>query len=273
MAIDVAGSILKQTDIRETITNTAESDVGFNLNYARLERTMVISSATDLFFKHDGREMYVVNTNDDIIQYTLSTPWDISTANLTATEDLSAKETAITGLFFKTDGTKFYICGNSGGTRVHEYDLSTAWDITTLSFLQSYTLNFNSPTGLYFREDGKQMIVSSTVAVSLRSHSLSTAWDISTGSPYDTFADGNIGGIFFSRKGDLLFEADTVADAITVKSLSTVFKISSAVDDYTWTILPTGGTVKSIFFNSNGSQVFILTTTMIIQQSIKRGWR
>ncbi|GAH99215.1 unnamed protein product, partial [marine sediment metagenome] len=35
----------------------------------------------NLFFKPDGTKMYVVDLGAEVFQYTLSTPWDVSTAN------------------------------------------------------------------------------------------------------------------------------------------------------------------------------------------------
>src|SRR3990170_3377094 len=115
-----------------------------------------------LFFKPDGIKMYYLGlTCDNIYQYTLTTPWDISTASITSTTSISAQEGTPSGLFIRSDGKKLYITG-SDLNDINEYDLTTAWDSTTREFV-SVSSRFNIIDGsgnnilsIFFREDGTQ---------------------------------------------------------------------------------------------------------------------
>lgn len=80
---------------------------------------------TGVFFKSDGEKMFVIGTtNDKLIQYTLLTPWDITTASFDRTLDLitSASETNSNALTFKPDGRVLYFVG-AGKDSIVQMDL------------------------------------------------------------------------------------------------------------------------------------------------------
>ena len=122
--------------------NEYDLSTAWNVSTATYLQNFSISAQeigpTDITFKTDGTEMYVVGANgDEVNQFTLSTAWDISTASYTRVFSVATQETAPSGVFFKTDGTKMYIVGYSGDD-VNEYNLSTAWDISTASLLAAF---------------------------------------------------------------------------------------------------------------------------------------
>jgi DNA-binding beta-propeller fold protein YncE len=141
-------------------------------------------SPSGLFFKSDGTKMYVIGyTGDDVNEYNLSTPWDISTASFLQTKLISAQETTPEALFFKDDGTKMYVIGRTGDD-VNEYNLSTAWDVSTASYVQAFSVaaQDGSPLGLSFKDDGTKMYVIGNINGFVYEYTLSSAWDVSTAS-------------------------------------------------------------------------------------------
>lgn len=201
MAVDVPGGILKQTDVRETTTQSAEASVAYNTDFARFDQILSIgSSTTDLHFSPDGLKFYVCNAGDDVLEYTMTVRWDLSTASLTHTLDVSAKETELYGLFFKSDGTKMYTAGDAGNS-IDEYDLSVAWDLSTAIYLQEFAIGERGVRGLWMREDGKMVFISNSVSNRIDELFLSTAWDITTAVFGGPFAHTNLNGIAFSRDG------------------------------------------------------------------------
>ena len=135
-----------------------------------------------LFFKPDGTKMYVSGASgDDVNEYNLSTPWDVSTASYLQNFSVAIEEPNPNGLFFKDDGTKMYI---GGPAEVNEYDLSTAWDISTASHLQVFSVSAQdtSPQGIFFKPDGTKMYMTGLLNSNVNEYDLSTAWDISTAS-------------------------------------------------------------------------------------------
>jgi sugar lactone lactonase YvrE len=72
-----------------------------------------------LSFKPDGTKMYILGQNDDDInEYNLSTPWDISSASYV--QNLPVLENGPTGLYWRDNGEEFFIVG-SAGDRVQKY--------------------------------------------------------------------------------------------------------------------------------------------------------
>lgn len=79
----------------------------------------------DIFFKSDGLKMYLIgSTNDSIYEYSLSSAWDITSASISTTKNISAQDTSPQGLYFKSDGTKMYHVGDVNN-KVYEYDLTS----------------------------------------------------------------------------------------------------------------------------------------------------
>ena len=119
------------------------------------------SMAEDLFFSTDGDKLYVIGAaGAHLYQYTLSTPWDISTASYDSISfDTSAYNSSPAGIYFNPKGDKFYVAG----TTVDEYTMTTNWDISTASHSATYTIANDVPTtaphSLYFKTDGARMFV------------------------------------------------------------------------------------------------------------------
>jgi DNA-binding beta-propeller fold protein YncE len=101
--------------------------------------------------------MYVTGIDsDNVLEYSLSTAWDVSTASYSQAFYVGTQESQPRGIVFKPDGTKMYIAG-ANGDEVNEYDLSTAWDISTASFNQyykDYTVPEGVVTDVFFKPDG-----------------------------------------------------------------------------------------------------------------------
>ena len=106
-------------------------------------------------FKPDGTRMYITNRYDDqkayLIEYSLSKPFDISTATISFTGG-KPKGTALAcngagddnqmelphAIEFKPDGTRMFVTTNKDfgegeiGVAVFQFQLTTPWDSTTL---------------------------------------------------------------------------------------------------------------------------------------------
>jgi hypothetical protein len=116
-----------------------------------------------IFFKPDGTKMYISNREDSIYQYTLSSPWDLSTASYdNVALDVSAEDSATRGVFFKPDGTKMYLAGGGDTDSVYQYSLSTAWDLSTASYdniSANVGLQEANIYGVFLKPDGTKMYV------------------------------------------------------------------------------------------------------------------
>ena len=121
--------------------------------------------------------------NDYVIEYPLSTNFDLDTASVssTASDHLSigTYETLLGGFDFADDGSKLFTFGR---TVVDRWDLSTAYDLSTGSHVTN-TLSVSSQTTTmydgYVRNDGKKLYVVGYQPDNVEEYDLSTAYDLS----------------------------------------------------------------------------------------------
>lgn len=187
-------------------------------SYTR-EKSVGTQDATPqgLAFKPDGSSMYLVGSaGDAVYQYSLSTPWNISSATFNLSKSLSSQDSIPTGIAFKPDGTKMYVSGD-GGNSVYEYDLPTPWSVFTASYVQSFSVSARdiTPRDLFFKFDGSRMYVVGAENERVYEYALSTEWDISTAS-YVQFKGiaRNPQGLFFKPDGLKMFVVGANGDAV-----------------------------------------------------------
>jgi len=141
-------------------------------------------------FSSDGTKMFVVgNVGDDVNEYTLSTPFDVSTASFVDSFSVAAQATAPRGLAFSPNGTKMFVAGIDADN-VNEYTLSTPFDVSTASFVHSFSVAAQEtiPQGVTFSSDGTKMFVLGFAGGDVNEYTLSTPFDVSTASFVDSFS-------------------------------------------------------------------------------------
>jgi sugar lactone lactonase YvrE len=131
-----------------------------------------------LAFSDDGSKMYILgSTNDRIFQYTLSSPWDVSTATY-ASKFLSvaAQENSPLAMAFSNDGKKVLVVGSTNDI-VYQYTLSTAWDISTATY-DNKSLSIGAqeatPHGIALSIDQKKMFILGSASDTVYTYQRST---------------------------------------------------------------------------------------------------
>lgn len=141
-------------------------------------------------FKPDGTAFFNADRNAGVMspatvrKYTMSTPWDLSTASLSGT---TYTATQLVGSYndiaFNDDGTKMYLLDQGGPGKIFQYTLSSGYDLSTVSY-SGLSLDVSAtvagPQHLTFKPDGTKVWV--TKQSTVYQFDLSTAWNISTGS-------------------------------------------------------------------------------------------
>ena len=115
----------------------------------------------DITFNNDGSKMYMVGySNDSVFQYTLSTPFDLSTASYdNVSFSVAGQDAAPLGIAFNTTGSKMYMVGDSNDS-VFQYTLSTPFDLSTASYNSvsfSVAGQDTQPVSIAFNNDGSKM--------------------------------------------------------------------------------------------------------------------
>lgn len=141
---------------------------------------------TSLSFNNDGTLMFMLDfSSGRVYEYSLSTPWNVSTATYTGNNlNVLARDSILLGMNFSPDGTKLFFVGFTTFA-VYQYSLSSAWDITTATYdSKSFSVNpeTNEPNELFFSDDGSRMFVlenGSTGNERVYQYELPNPWDLS----------------------------------------------------------------------------------------------
>ena len=224
----------------------------------------------DIFFKPDGTRFYIVgNTNDKVYEYALSSAWDISTASLTQSFDISSQETFPSGIAFKTDGTIMYICGKEVD-EINQYSLSTAWDVSTASFTNNVAVDTfdGNPEAIVFKSDGSVMYLLGRSKDSIQAFDLSTPWDTSTLSyqfPSKDYLDvssvqNTPPGLTFKPDGTEMYVIGSQGDRVNQYTLSTPWDITSGGTP-AQKHLPDSNFPSGIAFKPDGTKMFVTDPT------------
>ena len=185
-------------------------------------------------FGNSGLKMYTIGTGlDRIVQYTLSTAYDVTTASYDGYKDINSINPFPTSITWKPDGTTFYMTDLNDD--VHQISVSTNWDVTSTTTLV-YTLDISSyessPRDVRFKiDDGTKMFVIGSTGDGIDTFTLSTGWDISTAShtAFDSLSTENDvpRGFDFSPDGTKMVVAANTDDELLYYTLSTAWTISS----------------------------------------------
>ena len=247
-------------------------------------------------FKPDGTRMYITSREDApnkfkgyIIEYSLSQPFDISTATISFSGG-SPKGTPLTcdgaggsdqmelphAVEFKPDGTRMFITTNkdfSGnpGVAVYQFKLTTPWDSTTLVCEKIYEVDVNGSGAaedqvrtLDFNPDGTKMFVGGMRQDKIRQYDLATPFDLRSGvtpggiSDSLASADGSMRDIQFNPDGTQLFLAGDQNTRMNLYSLSTAYDITTLSS--TFTTFDLGSRVddmRGFVFASNFTKLFV----------------
>ena len=224
------------------------------------------TSPRGVFFNPDGTKMYVVgNTGQDVNEYDLGTPWDVSTAVYLQRFGVVTQETSPRGVFFNPDGTKMYVTGTTGDD-VNEYDLGTPWDISSAVYLQLFSVAAHVLSGqeLFFKPDGTKMYIADYTSKDVNEYDLGTPWDISTAVYLQLFsvaAQENMPtALFFKPDGTKMYVTGTTGDDVNEYDLGTPWDISSAVYLQLFSVAAQEIIPQGMFFKPDGAKMYVVGT-------------
>ena len=225
---------------------------------------------TGMAFSNDGAKMFVVGfRGQDINEYTLSTPFDVSTASFAHEFSVAGREGRPQGMAFSNDGAKMFVVGDASGKRINEYNLSTPFDVSTATHDSSLSVagQETAPSGMAFSNDGTKMFVVGFTGRYINEYTLSTPFDVSTSSAGDIerfYVGGQEAspqGMAFSNDGAKMFVVGIVENAVIEYTLSTPFDVSSASyagEDEEFSVLSQDGASTGMAFSNDGAKMFVV---------------
>jgi DNA-binding beta-propeller fold protein YncE len=216
----------------------------------------------------DGTRVIVLDRVDsNLVQYNLSTAYDITTAVAQGSEfSLSTQTTSPMGITVSNSGAKVYVSTETSPDNIYQYDLSTAWDVSTASYsgnLFSPQTQAASSSGIFVKEDGTKLYVRDITTDAVYQYTMSTPYDISTAS-YDSKSlsvsgqSSNGYGITFSVDG-LRFYITDVNGNIYQYDLSTAWDISTgAYSSIFFSVTSQESTALGLEFSNSGQKMYIV---------------
>jgi hypothetical protein len=223
------------------------------------------TSPAGLFFSPDGTRMYVTGSSgDDVNQYSLSTPWVVSSATYVTVFSISSQDTVPQGIFFRADGLKMYIVGQTNDT-VYQYALTIPWAISTASY-ESISFSVASqetdPRGVFFKPNGFTMYVVGSTGDAVYQYALSTAWNVSTATFTQSFS---ISGqetvpqdLSFTGDGSRMFILGSTGDDVTVYNLTTPWDISTAATTGQFSVSGQDTIPQGLYVKPDGTKFYML---------------
>ena len=237
-------------------------------------------------FKPDGTVMLIGGpVTDTILQYSISTAWDISTASYVQSFSISSQETIFQSMFINEDGTSLMLVGQQG-VDVNRYSLSTAWDVSTMSYVENFSVSSEdtSPEGLFFKSDGSKMYYCGANSDTIYQYStVASSWtdpDLANAS-YDSVSFSVSGqevnplGLFFKPDGEKAYIIGYSNDAVYQYSLSTAWDVSSASYESKSLSVSAKETVpRDFWFKPDGTEVYVVGTSSnsVHQYSLSTAW-
>lgn len=236
-----------------------------------------------LFFSSDGTKFYVMgNTNKRVYQYTMSTPWVVSSAAYDNKSFLFSQDTAPKDLYFDGSGTIMLIVGNTNDA-VYKYTLSTAWDVSTATYSNQFfgiASQSTTPTGVFAKPDGKVVYVASQTPIAgFFQYSLATAWDLSTASYSGFFIRGAqitlVDAMYISPDGTRLFWTDNTApDAVRSYSMPDAWVLNGRAGFITSLTNIAETNPSGLHFSTDGTKMYITGTVsdQVRQWTLSTPW-
>jgi len=240
--------------------------------------TLTTSGAGDVFgvfIKPDGTKFYHIDIGENLEEYDLSTPFDITShgnrvnvVNIRGSSYSNGANAAARSIFFKPDGTKMW-CADIDDS-LYEYTLSTAWDISSISYTRSrsFAVEFDNFRGLYFSPDGTKLFGIDNGLDRVKRFTLSTAWDMTTETYHSqsslldistTINEGTPTTFWMSDDGLIAYVVGSTRDYIYSWNLTTAWDITqiNGDADSSLYIKTQEDAARAMCFSPNGRYLYI----------------
>jgi len=221
-------------------------------------------------FKPDGTKMYITGVSaDKILQYNLTRAFDVTSATLEESVNITTVENKPQDVKFNSDGTVIFILG-TGGDGIDRWSLSTPYDISTITVANTtFTSIGGDPRGFDFNNDGTKMFVVDSSESRVEEYDLSTPYNPDTKTLTNTLANAKSNnshqGLGFNADGSKIFvvkgedSTDNADNKIDEYALSTAFDISTATLTGTFTpTISSAADISGLAFNNDGSKMYHL---------------
>ena len=238
------------------------------------------STIEGICFNNNGTKAYAVDSfHARIMQYTLSSAFDVSTLTFEKELNIKIKGTNPVAITFNNDGTKMFIVETGGNVeqgitagKVNEYNLSSAYDIATATYSQNLDVSAQDANmkDLYFNDvargavnPGELLFLVGDDGNDVNEYLLTTAYDLSTASFVDSYGTGGEDtqprSLVFDNDGDRMYVIGQDNNSVSQYPLVTGFDVSTTQAVTHSTAVRTNNIQpKGMSFNNDGTKLFIV---------------
>ncbi len=223
-------------------------------------------------FNNDGTKMYALksaNTNSVVIEFILSTEYDISTATENQTKNIYVDGSLIaTQVVFNNDGTKMFIVNHGNQKEIDYWSLTTAFDISTATHDGAFSISGQEAraNSVAFNNDGTRMFVVGAGNMSqhrIHEYSLDTPYDLSSTVTHlnteDLSSSHNyLDGITFNYNGTKMFIINSAQDRISQFKLTTPYDASTLSLEGNFDVSSHDIQPREMAFSNDGSKMFFI---------------
>ncbi len=223
-------------------------------------------------FNNDGTKMYALksaNTNSVVIEFILSTAYDISTATENQTKNIYVDGSLIaTQVVFNNDGTKMFIVNHGNQKEIDYWSLTTAFDISTATHDGAFPISGQEAraNSAAFNNDGTRMFVvgaGNTSQHRIHEYSLDTPYDLSSTVTHlnteDLSSSHNyLDGITFNYNGTKMFIINSAQNRISQFKLTTPYDASTLSLEGNFDVSSHDIEPREMAFSNDGSKMFFI---------------
>lgn len=238
----------------------------------------------DVVLKDDGTKMYVIDGTTGLLsQYTLSTPYDVTTAVVDVASIATSNETTSPrSINFSSDGSKIFIFFTTGYI-VYRYDLTTPWDLSAYtvnaSTLALDTSIITTTQSAVTTPNGKYVCPICASNYHVYQVELSTPYDLST-EVYDynfldisseTYSAAN--SITWSEDGTSFFKlGDSTEEHVTQYNMTTPYDVTTATFYDSFYTGSQGTDPMCIDILPGGTSFYVLSSSILYRYSMTRAY-
>jgi len=238
-----------------------------------LDLSATITSARDFKFKADGTKLFICDeTAKKIHEVTLSTPWDITTGTITYSFTSSELYIRAESIDVKPDGTEMYI---TDAQFVRQYKLTTAWDLSTASY-RTLVHHFVYGTQVQWSDSGTKIMVYRIGTNTLYGFDASYPWfvDLNLFIDYESITSETTtpNGLFIHPDGSRLWTTKDSFGYLYEYTMSTPLDLTTYSNTDSLNVDSQTAHPRGIFFNSDGTKLFISGDKKIFSYDLSTGY-
>lgn len=214
-----------------------------------------------------GDSLYFVGADSDsAYQYSMGTPYDISTATYNNIfKDISGESNKPTGMSWSNDGAKLFISDEE--SIVYEYDLSNPYRLDTATYNGvngDVSGQDSTATDIIWNSNGTKFFISGASNASIFQYGVSSAFDLSSTITHNDTAsigseDSKPKGIAWSSGGDKLIIVGGNTENIYQYTLGTSYEIGTLKYNGTLFDVSSEDSIpRDVIWNDNGHKLYMV---------------